>query len=36
MEDGKKISKVIQNILSLRNLARIRFMKKVKNLTVDI
>jgi len=36
MEDGKKTSKVIQNILSLRNLARIRFVKKVKNLAVDI
>ena len=36
MEDGKKIAKVIKNILSLRNLAKMRFMKKVKNLTVDI
>ena len=36
MEDGKEIAKVIKNILSLRNLAKMKFMKKVKNSTVDI
>lgn len=28
MEDDKKVTKVIKHILSLRNLARMRFVKK--------